>query len=129
MHHDVWVRVCRALAEKPFQGHFRGWLFAIARHLVIDRQRSRRKALPLPDDLLDQRDAPPVRAIRAEERDRLERCLKRLDQAEARMFRLRSAGADYTEACQELGIDVKVGYRLFEEAKRKLTGCVQKADT
>jgi RNA polymerase sigma factor (sigma-70 family) len=130
VHHDVWVRVCKALAERPFHGHFRGWLFAVARNLVTDRKRKQHEAQPLPVDLLDQHGQQPLAGLLgAEQQALLQLCLERLAHNEASVFRLRLAGAEYAEVCEQVGVDVKGAYRLFEEAKRKLIGCVQKAQT
>src|SRR4051812_30168715 len=47
LHQDVWARIWVALNDRPFTGHFRGWLFQIARNLAIDLSR-RRHAGALP---------------------------------------------------------------------------------
>lgn len=53
---EVWLAVARGLGR--FQGDeagFRGWLFTIARHRLIEHRRrtARRRTEPLPDDRLD----------------------------------------------------------------------------
>src|SRR4051812_47544811 len=69
VHHDVWLRVVAALAEKPFQGHFRGWLFQVARNLAIDRFRKAPEpaALPAEDLSPDQQPSPLESLLRQEE--------------------------------------------------------------
>lgn len=130
LHHDVWLKVGPALSAKPFKGHFRGWLFHIARNVVIDWRRRQRGAVPLPERLVDRNNpAPLAEVFREEEQALLGRCLKCLSEAERSVFRLRLAGADHPEICRQLGISVKVAYGLFDEAKRKLKECVKKADT
>src|SRR5262245_7136807 len=39
---DLWIKVMKRLRERPFQGHFRGWLFEVARNLAIDLHRRKR---------------------------------------------------------------------------------------
>ncbi len=46
---DVFLKVVTALSNGGPVGHERGWIFAIARNLLIDRQRGRSRALPLAD--------------------------------------------------------------------------------
>jgi RNA polymerase sigma-70 factor (ECF subfamily) len=131
LHHDVWIRVFKAFEKRPFEGHFRGWLFKIARNLVMDHKRSpRHDAVALPDA----EGGPAVRAsplegmLRQEEKVILQRCLGRLEQSEAAVFTLRASGASYDEVCEELRLDRKTAYRLSFEATNKLTSCVEQAN-
>jgi RNA polymerase sigma factor (sigma-70 family) len=129
VHHDVWLRVCKALEQKPFEGHFRGWLFQVARNLVTDRARSRRDAAPLPPpDLVAGKGGSPLEGLlSAEEKAVLARCLGRLEMREAAVFTLRASGASYDEVCQQTGLDRPTAYRLSFEATKKLTSCVEQA--
>lgn len=127
VHQDVWVRVTKALRDRAFAGHFRGWLFQVARNRVIDRGRKRREEGDYPEDIAAGEGPTPLDdLIGREERAALERCLGRLDEQEARVLRLRLAGADYDEVCGELGLVKDVAYRLAFEGKRKLTECVER---
>src|SRR3954451_5371445 len=36
---ELWVRVHNGLKARTFSGHFSGWLFQIARNLIVDRAR------------------------------------------------------------------------------------------
>jgi RNA polymerase sigma-70 factor (ECF subfamily) len=130
VHHDVWVRVCKTLEQTPFKGHFRGWLFRIARNLVIDWFRNRRRdAAPLPDpDRLHAAQATALDGLLfQEEQAILRRCLEGLDRQEAAVFKLRAAGASYDEVCETLAMNRSVAYRLSYEATRKLASCVEQA--
>lgn len=53
---DVWVAVARGLGRfRGDEAGFRGWIFTIARHRLIEhrRRQARRRTDPLPDERLD----------------------------------------------------------------------------
>jgi RNA polymerase sigma-70 factor, ECF subfamily len=53
---EVWLAVARGLGRfRGDEAGFRGWLFTIARHRLIEHRRraARRRTEPLPDDRLD----------------------------------------------------------------------------
>ena len=130
VHHDVWVRVCKALEQSTFKGHFRGWLFRIARNLVTDLARSPRRdlaPLPEPDRLHGRQTSPLDGLLNQEEKTILQRCLEALGQQEAAVFSLRAAGSGYDEVCERLDMDRTTAYRLNYEATKKLTWCVEQA--
>lgn len=44
---EVFLRVVRGLRDGGSIGHERGWVFSIARHLLVDRQREAQRRAPL----------------------------------------------------------------------------------
>jgi RNA polymerase sigma-70 factor (ECF subfamily) len=125
---EVWVRVCDHLRARPFQGHFRGWLFQIARNLVTDRARRKRpEALPADARLVSAGPAPEEALDRQEEERRLRHCLDRLPPQQAAVVRARLSGETYPDLSQRLGIDVDRAYRLFHDAGKSLAICVERA--
>jgi RNA polymerase sigma-70 factor (ECF subfamily) len=127
---EVWTRVWIAFGKATFDGHFRGWLFTIARHLVIDRGLRRRVVDTQPaDDSLPARTRTPHEELTCQEtQTQLARCLEHLEQREAEVFRSMTGGEEYNELCPRLGITRESAYKLFFRAKCKLVSCLERAD-
>jgi RNA polymerase sigma factor (sigma-70 family) len=128
LHQEVWVRVYRGLGARPFTGHFRGWLFQIARNIVIDHGRRPVRGLPLPGDDEFHHDGPtpPEVLTRRELFEQLERCLGRLQRNEAAVVRARTAGHGYEDVCSTLGIDRNAAYKLYSQATARLAECMKR---
>jgi RNA polymerase sigma-70 factor (ECF subfamily) len=47
---DVFLRVVRALGNGDAVGHERGWIFSIARSVLVDRQRGRQRQVTVVED-------------------------------------------------------------------------------
>jgi RNA polymerase sigma-70 factor (ECF subfamily) len=129
-HHDVWTRVWAQLSKGAFEGHFRGWLFQIARNLAIDFRRKRR-----PEPLRETESHPhPAGAspldelIDTERRARLEKCLERLTPEQALLVRGKLGGERYDEICARLSIAAAQAHKLFFNAKQKLEICLEGRD-
>lgn len=78
----IFLRALSALPQCRDEEHFAGWLFAIARNVVIDTYRSPRQILVDVDaipDLADRAESPESLAVRSDEartlRDARDRCL------------------------------------------------------
>jgi RNA polymerase sigma-70 factor (ECF subfamily) len=78
----VFLRALSSLPQCRDEEHFAGWLFAIARNVVIDTYRSQRRVLvdiEAVSDLEDRSESPESLALRGEEilalREARERCL------------------------------------------------------
>jgi RNA polymerase sigma factor (sigma-70 family) len=128
VHHEVWLRVCRQLPEFRNE-HFRGWIFAIARNLAADWKAKRRPvALEPAFDDVDSRTVPSlVRMEEEEHRERFERCLKSLPEAEETLIRGRIDGEEYEMLAERLGWTIKQAYRTFFEVKARLQKCTERA--
>jgi RNA polymerase sigma-70 factor (ECF subfamily) len=121
----VWARVWECLPEDLTQGGFRGWLFQVARRLVIDQAR-RRKPDPLPEDVEppDPGGCSPLEVLIGEERRaKLESCLGKLKPSIADIVRARMAGEDYEAICTRLGLSHGRAYSLFHSARGLLQKC------
>jgi RNA polymerase sigma-70 factor (ECF subfamily) len=84
---------------------FRGWLFAIAHHVVIDRYRATHpeQSLETASEVLDEAPSPEELAIAADERRSLRALLAHLPEHQRQVFELRLAGLTGAEIAQALG--------------------------
>jgi RNA polymerase sigma-70 factor (ECF subfamily) len=125
---ELWVRVHNGLRSRPFSGHFSGWLFQVARNLLIDRARRPAALAELPaDDPTADHDTPQVILTRREVFDQLERCLQRLDDRERALVRARAAGQGYDELCASLDVERNAAYKTFHRATARLAECMKRA--
>jgi RNA polymerase sigma-70 factor (ECF subfamily) len=125
---DVWVRVWNQFAAGRFDGHFRGWLFQIARNRVIDYLR-RKRPEALPEDLTLPAGAPGPddHLARQEDLEQLRRCIDRLSEQQAAVVRGRLAGEASAAIGQRLGITPERAHRLYHDAGKALALCMKRA--
>ena len=128
---EVWLKVWRALpAWVP--GHFRGWLFTVARRTADDyrRHRRRRPADPLGDADPPESRAPVGRA--AETRDevtRLRDCLAELPAEFRAAFEGYTSGATYEELAAAAGVPVGTIKSRMSRARGDLRTCMGVEET
>jgi RNA polymerase sigma factor (sigma-70 family) len=131
VHQEVWAKVWQAVPTGFQGGNFRAWIHQIARNVVIDHQR-KRKAEPLADEwnVEDHRNrADDERAVEADRRDALAKCLQKLEKANAQiadLVRCRVAGESYEAYCERTGMPADKAYRAFHQAKAQLQACVER---
>ncbi|MCE9533124.1 MAG: sigma-70 family RNA polymerase sigma factor [Planctomycetes bacterium] len=124
IHHDVWIRVWKQSESKPFEGHFRGWLFQIARNLAIDHRRKKRAGML--GEIEPESGQSPVRlALESERRVRLEKCLDHLPGDQGTVVRGKLGGEDYEQICLRIGIKTPQAHKLFFQAKDRLENCMK----
>jgi RNA polymerase sigma-70 factor (ECF subfamily) len=131
VHHEVWVRVWAGLDGRFDGGHFRGWLYTVARNAATDHARRRRPeaAGEAAADWIDPRPGLHDGALLDEDRrKRLAECLERLDGQSATIVRARLAGEGYEELCTRLGLTPARGHKLFHVAKARLQNCVNRGE-
>ncbi|MBI1916753.1 MAG: sigma-70 family RNA polymerase sigma factor [Planctomycetes bacterium] len=127
IHQAIWQRVWERWPRGFEGGHFRGWLYQIARHLAIDQGRKKRPQLLGESEPCDPHKGEPEETLHEEERmAALRRCLEQLGPDEAAVVRARLAGESYEEIAARLGLEVERAYRLFHQAKERLQACVQR---
>jgi RNA polymerase sigma-70 factor (ECF subfamily) len=122
--HEAFMAVLRERHKVDHLRSFRAWLFEVARHLCLNRVRSRKRAERASAMVADSSVAATPRGA-AEELERheqttlLERAVGRLPEALAEVYRLRATGMSYEEVAEILGIPVgTVKSRMHEMVKR-----------
>ncbi len=124
----VWLRAWELLPTHYRDGHFRGWLFQMARNLAADHRKKHRPEL---DAGLDARpglgdDATVGDVLERERAIVLHDCLSKLPPAEADLVRARLGGEKYEDLLASDPASRNAAYKRFHHAVRKLNDCVQR---
>ena len=100
---DVFLRVVRALGNGGAIGHERGWVFSIARSVLVDRHRDRQRSPTMVDEVAEpSKDGTQALAIG------LSQSLARLADADREMFLLKEVGGlSYQEISSKCGCTVE----------------------
>lgn len=90
---QVFLDALEGLPGYRHQGQFAAWLFTIARRRAIDHHRRRRPAVPLDEmpDLPDPAADPLLQVIQGENVQGLARLIRKLDEDDQELLRLRFA--------------------------------------
>jgi RNA polymerase sigma-70 factor (ECF subfamily) len=107
---EVFLRVVRTLADGAQVGHERGWVFSIARNLVVDHRRESARALS-PTEVVREPARPATQALAFG----LEQALAALPESDRDVFLMKEvAGLRYDEIASACGCTVEaVRNRLF----------------
>ena len=117
---DVFLRVVRALQHGDPPTHERGWIFAIARHLLIDHRRHRRPGV----DPADLRSAS-VSATQALAYG-LSEALASLPDDHREVFLLREvAGLNYADIAAACGCSVEAVRSRLSRTRIRLRTCLE----
>lgn len=117
---DVFMRLPAALVGYEEQGKFENWLWVIARNVLADRRRQR-KRLPdqLPDDSREiSGGAPTGRSF--EQSDLLERLAAALAPRQREVWLLNMSGYGDKDIAEQLGITANNVAQLLHRARTKL---------
>lgn len=123
----VWLKVWEKLPGYQ-QGHFRAWLFQIARNYMIDQGR-RKAAKPLPaGEMVPDRLclAPDHALLDGERKAVLKSCLAELTDRERSVITALLSGIGYADLCTQLQMDSNAAYKASHSARNKLAACVQR---
>lgn len=122
---QTFLSALEGITRYRHDGHFAAWLFAIARRKAADHFRTEGKSRFLPDDLPSFDPDLLTQTIRAERLNELRECIRRFDQEEQELLRLRfAAQLTYTEIAHLTGRKedaVKKNiYRLLDRLQTRL---------
>ena len=105
-------------------GSFRGWLFTIAHHVVVDTLRARRPGVPLDaaGSIVDVAPLPEEIALTSEARQSVRALLSHLTPRQREVIELRLAGLTGPEIAQALGLGQSAVDVAQFRAMRRLRG-------
>lgn len=125
---ETWLRAWSALPTQYRPGHFRGWLFQIAKNCLRDRMRRQRKNEMLDTTRIPGPDSPPDGELLHHERRAIfSRCLEKLPPRQREVVQARTAGEETDVLSRRMQINASSIHKLFHEARQRLTECVQRA--
>ena len=108
--HDAFMAVLREKDAGRAATSFRAWLFGVARHLCLNRLRSRRRATRAVERAAQTQSLPvdhPERALQERQSSAaLEKAVERLPAAFSELYQLRAGGMSYEELADVLAIPV-----------------------
>ncbi|WP_417386398.1 RNA polymerase sigma factor [Gimesia sp.] len=124
---ETWLRAWQKIPEYFDGTHFRGWLFQIAKNLLLDEFRKKKMT-----SLSAEMDAPELHDatqafIDREEQQQLQDCMSKLDDIRQQIVRLRLSGQSHREISETLQVDYTTVQTRFHRAKQFLEDCVQSA--
>jgi RNA polymerase sigma factor (sigma-70 family) len=100
----------------------KGYLFAIARNVYLQRRRAESRHVPLDDTLHDPRHGPDARAGARDEIAAVVARLAALPPLDRAAFRMRVAGLSYEEIAEALDVSVVAARVKVHRARRMLAG-------
>jgi RNA polymerase sigma-70 factor (ECF subfamily) len=106
--HETFMAVLRDRAGARAAGSLRAWIFTVARHLCLNRQRSARRATQALEKQArspDETSPGPERALEHRQaQDALRDAVGRLSLELGELYSLRTQGMSYSEMAEVLGI-------------------------
>ena len=131
IHQQAWIKIIRSLEQSPFEGNFRAWLFKIVRNTAIDAKRKKTPELIDPttsQSIVATHDSPDQSMIDSDYQRQLSTCLERLPEDARTLIQGRLAGDNYQTIAHRMKLDVTRAHRIFFDAKRSLTQCLEQQE-
>ncbi len=121
---ETWMRAWQKIPTHFDGSHFRGWLFQIAKNLLMDELRKKSTTSLNEDiDIADKQDTTQV-YIQQEEKTQLQDCMNQLDETRQSIVKLRLAGESHREISEHLNLEYNTVQTRFHRAKQFLEDCV-----
>lgn len=120
---QVWLKVWERLGTHFEADHFRGWVFQMARNLLIDHHRKHRAGLlpeefdpaaPVDDELLDER----IAHVRP--------CVDALTEDRRAIVEARLSGISFDDISLQFRIPANTAMTRFHRAKDQLRDCIER---
>lgn len=122
---QVWMKVWEQLGTHFQADHFRGWVFQMARNLLIDHHRRRRPSeMPEEFDPSDPRASGDSDCIDSRVAH-LRPCVEALAADRKTIVQQRLAGQSFEAISEQLGIPPNTAMTRFHRAKDQLRECLE----
>ena len=124
---DLLIRVWEH--PPPQANSFRGWLYQVARNLVIDKiRRSKHQASELSEEVVvaDRQPTPYLNAEYADKVNDSRDCLDRLDSEFREVMSRYMLGEDHQTISEALGIATGTSHSRLSRAKESLKQCMER---
>lgn len=106
--HETFMALLRDRATGRSARSFRAWMYQVARHLCLNRLRSRKRAARAVASMANPppraEDAPDLRLIQHQAAQGLRRGVDKLPGPLAELYALRAGGLSYAEIAEALGV-------------------------
>lgn len=121
---ETWMRAWQKIPTHFDGTHFRGWLFQIAKNLLLDEFRKKSTTSLNEDlDISEKQDATQF-YIQQEEKTQLQDCMSQLDEDRQSIVKLRLAGESHRDISEQLNLEYNTVQTRFHRAKQFLEDCV-----
>ncbi len=113
---QVFLAALESLPRYRHDGHFAAWLFSIARHKIVDHYRSRHVEAPIEiaQEASLKKGDPLAALIQTEDAQRLSTLIRRLDEQDQELLRLRFvAGLNFGEIGRLLNSSMEATKKRF----------------
>tara|TARA_R110002095_G_scaffold200403_2_gene180630 strand:- start:1780 stop:2367 length:588 start_codon:yes stop_codon:yes gene_type:complete len=121
---ETWMRVWQKITTHFDGSEFRGWLFQIAKNLLMDEFRKKSTTSLIEEIDIAEKQDPTHDYIQREEKTQLQNCMSQLDETRQSIVRLRLAGESHREISEHLNLEYNTVQTRFHRAKQFLEDCV-----
>lgn len=121
---ETWMRAWQKIPTHFDGTHFRGWLFQIAKNLLLDEFRKKTTTSLNEEIDLAEPQTSTQDYIHQEEKTKLQECMSQLDETRQEIVKLRLSGESHREISERLDVEYNTVQTRFHRAKQFLEDCV-----